>query len=75
MFVGLFGLGYLFVAVTGRPDRFFITLAAAGKLSFFALLVTSWLVGTVPFRGVVAGSADLVFGVLFVAWLVGAARS
>ena len=71
MFVGLFGLGYLFVAVTARPDRFFITLAAAGKLSFFTLLATLWVAGTLPLRAVLAGGADLLFGVLFLAWLLG----
>src|SRR5882724_10893653 len=69
MFVLLFGLAYLSLAVSGRPDRFFIAIAAAGKLSFFALLTVLWLGGSVSFRGVVAGTGDLVFGLLFLAWL------
>jgi hypothetical protein len=71
MFVLLFGLAYLSLAMSGRPDRFFLTIAAAGKLSFFALLAVLWLGGTLPFRAVLAGSGDLVFGLLFVAWLFG----
>jgi hypothetical protein len=71
MFVLLFGLAYYSLAVSGRPDRFFLTIAAAGKLSFFALLAVLWIGGTLPFRAVLAGSGDLVFGLLFVAWLYG----
>src|SRR2546425_4289003 len=37
MFVLLFGLGYLWAAAAGRAERLFITIAAVGKLSFFAL--------------------------------------
>ena len=50
MFVLLFGLGYLWAAAAGRADRLFITLAAVGKLSFFALLVWFWAVGAVGTR-------------------------
>ena len=71
MFVLLFGFAYLALAVSGRPDRFFIAIAAAGKLSFFALLAVLWLGGALPFRAVMAGTGDLVFGVLFLAWLYG----
>jgi hypothetical protein len=76
LFVMLFGVGYLWVAVSGRAERFFIALAAAGKLSFVALLAWFWTGGTLPLRALVAGTADLVFVVLFVAWLsgVGATR-
>src|SRR5881397_1564000 len=38
MFILIFGLGYLWAAIAGRAERLFITLAAAGKLSFFGLL-------------------------------------
>jgi len=71
MFVLLFGLAYLALAVSGRPDRFFIAVAAAGKLAFFALLTVLWLGGSLPVQAVGAGSGDLIFGVLFLAWLYG----
>ena len=70
MFVFLFGLGYLGAAVAGRADRLFLSVAAAGKLSFFALLVAFWMVGSVPFRAPLLGSADLIFGTLFAVWLL-----
>jgi len=69
MFVLLFGLAYLWAAVEGRAERLFITMAAAGKLSFFVLLVWFWLTGAVPPRAPVAGTADLLFAVLFFGWL------
>jgi len=71
MFILTFGLGYLWAAATGRAERLFITLAAFGKLSFFALLVACWAVGAVPMRLPLLGTGDLVFGMLFVAWLLG----
>jgi hypothetical protein len=70
MFVGLFGLAYLWTAVAGRADRLFIAIAAAGKLSFFALLVSFWAIGDLPMRAVVAGTGDLIFGAMFLAWLL-----
>jgi hypothetical protein len=71
LFVGLFGLGYLAAAVTGRPDRVFLGVAAAGKIGFFSLLLAFWLAGSVPLQAPVLGSADLAFGSLFVIWLFG----
>ena len=71
MFVLLFGLGYLWAAAAGRADRLFITLAAVGKLSFFALLAWFWAVGALSARAPLVGAGDLVFGILFVVWLYG----
>lgn len=74
MFIFLFGLAYLWTAIAGRSDRVFIALAAAGKFSFFALLVCFWVSSTLPLRAPVLGSADLFFSVLFTVWLFGADR-
>jgi hypothetical protein len=71
LFVGLFGLGYLVAGVTGRPDRVFLGVAAAGKIGFFTLLLGFWIAGSVPLQAPVLGSADLLFGTLFVIWLLG----
>ena len=70
MFVLLFGLGYLWTALVGRADRLFIALATIGKLSFFALLVHLWTTGALPMRAPIMGSGDLVFGLIFLAWLL-----
>jgi hypothetical protein len=69
MFVLLFGVAYLWTAVVGRTDRLFITVAAAGKLSFFTLLVWFWVFGALPLRAPLLGTGDLIFGILFVRWL------
>lgn len=69
MFVLIFGLAYLWAAVAGRAERLFVAVAAAGKLSFFALLVWFWAIGALPIRAPLAGTGDLIFGVLFLRWL------
>ena len=70
MFVLTFGLAYLWAAVAGRADPLFIALAAVGKLSFFGLLVWFWTVGALPLRAPVMATGDLIFGMLFLGWLL-----
>jgi len=70
LFILLFGLGYLSAAMMGRAERLFIAVAAAGKLSFVWLLTCFWLSGALPLRAPILGSADLVFGALFLFWLL-----
>jgi hypothetical protein len=67
------GLAYGCCAFRRQAPRWFIALAAAGKLSFFATIVAFWLAGGIPFRAVFVASADLLFAVLFLLWLVGRA--
>jgi hypothetical protein len=67
----VFGLGYLRAAVANRAERLFIGVAAAGKLSFFGLLVWFSAAGALPLRAVLTGAGDLVFGVMFLVWLFG----
>src|SRR5919197_1021065 len=74
MFVLTFGLAYLWAAVTGHAERLFIAVAATGKLSVFGLLVWFWVSGTLPVRAPVLGTGDLIFGILFVAWLFSCAQ-
>lgn len=74
VFVLLFGVGYLVCGVTGRADPLLIAIAAAGKLSFFGLLLAFAVAGDLPMRAPLAAVGDLVFGVLFVVWLAGLRR-
>ena len=69
-FIGIFGLAYLWSAVTGRADRQFVAVAAAGKLTFFALLVRYWWAGLLTSKAAMSGTGDLVIGSLFVVWLL-----
>jgi len=71
LFVLTFALGYFWVAAANRPERLFITLAAIGKLGFFAIVAVCWLAGSLPALAALAASADLVFAVIFIAWLLG----
>ena len=68
-FIGLFGVGYGWCAYTRRAPRFFIAMGAAGKLAFFATLVSYWALGRLPFGAVTSGSADLWFAIAFGLWL------
>lgn len=70
VFVLLFGVGYLWSGLVGRADPLFIAIAAAGKLSFFGLLAAFWVAGELSVRAPLAAVGDLVFGLLFVTWLV-----
>jgi hypothetical protein len=70
VFIGIFGLGYLWLGMSGRDNRLFLACAAAGKMSFFLLLVMYWWAGELPWRAPLLGSADLVFGSLFLKWLL-----
>jgi hypothetical protein len=74
-FILIFGLAYLWAGVTGRADRMFVSVGAAGKLAFFALLVRYWAAGLLDTTAVASGTGDLVFGVLFLVWLVGSRGS
>ena len=71
MFILLFGVGYLWTALSGRAERLFIALSAAGKLTFFGMLATLWATGTLSIKAPVAAAPDLVFGLLFLVWLLG----
>ena len=72
LFVLLFGVAYLWLGVSGRAERFFIAVAAVGKLSFVLLLAWFWSAGAVSLRGFLAGTGDLVFALLFAGWLLNA---
>lgn len=70
MFILLFGIVYLRMAIAGAGDRFIVAWSAAGKLGFFALNVHLWRLGELPLRAPVLASADLIFAGLFFSWLL-----
>jgi hypothetical protein len=71
IFVLLFALGYFSLAALNRGDRFFIALSALGKLSFVSLVLALWALGSLPARAPAMAAGDLLFGGLFVAYLLG----
>jgi hypothetical protein len=70
LFVLLFGVGYLYCGLTGRAERLFIALSAAGKLGFVTILVCSWAMGIASIRAPLSAVGDLVFGIFFLWWLL-----
>jgi hypothetical protein len=67
----LFGLCYLWLGVSGRTERLFLVIGAAGKLAFVLLIWASWLGGEVPLRTALGSLSDLFFAVVFALWLRG----
>lgn len=70
VFALLFGGAYAWLAAQPVIHRPLVGLAAAGKLSVFAVVAAFWLGGSVPGRLVLATSGDLVFGGVFLWWLL-----
>lgn len=70
VFIFVFGAMYLWVGLTGRADRQFIAIAAAGKLCFFAVLLWYGITGAISPQAALSGVGDLVFGSLFLYWLL-----
>jgi hypothetical protein len=69
-FILIFGIAYAWCAITARAPRLFIAVGAAGKLLFFATRALFWLAGELPLDAALGGIGDLLFGGLFLAWLV-----
>ncbi|MBL8168218.1 MAG: hypothetical protein JNJ50_08700 [Acidobacteria bacterium] len=69
-FIFVFGVAYGWCAWTARAPRVFVAVAAAGKLAFFVTMAACWLAGDLPMKAALGASGDLLFGSLFVCWLV-----
>ena len=69
-FVFIMGIGYGYCAWTNRAPRIFIAVGALGKLTFFVTLLARWFLGDLPLRTPLLAIGDLIFGCLFVAWLL-----
>lgn len=69
LWIFAFGVAYLSLAITGRPERLFIAVGAFGKAVFSLLLIGFSIGGTIPIRTACLGLSDLLFAVIFVGWL------
>ena len=65
----LFGVCYLWQGITGRDERLFLAIGAAGKAAFVAILFAYWQAGEVPLNTALSSLPDLAFAVLFSVWL------
>jgi hypothetical protein len=70
-FVVLFGGAYAWLARQPHIDRPLVGFAAIGKAGAFGIILTLWLVGRSPARGVLAATGDLVLAGIFAWWLFG----
>ena len=69
LWIFAFGVAYLSLAITGRPERLFIAVGAFGKAVFSLLLIGYSIGGTIPLFTASLGLSDLFFAVIFVRWL------
>lgn len=69
-FILAMGFGYAALAITGRPERVFLGVAACGKASFALLLLAMGAAGEIPPLAAGAGLPDLVFASIFAHWLL-----
>ncbi len=65
----LFGVAYFWLAITAKPERLFIAVAAAAKLAIAVLIFAFWMVGDLPSTMMFAGCGDLFFAIAFIYWL------
>ena len=65
----VFGVAYWSMGVSGRADRTFLAVSAAGKASFALALIAMALAGEIPSIATVVGMPDLAIAAMFAAWL------
>jgi hypothetical protein len=63
--------GYAYWRIAGDPARFrpYVVLGILGKLAFVVIIYGHWLAGTAPGPVALLVTADLVFALLFIAYL------
>jgi hypothetical protein len=69
IWIGSFAILYVWLAVTGRPERAFLIIAVTGKFAFWSLNLIFWLTGDFPVIAPIVASGDLITAILFARWL------
>ena len=67
----VFGIAYFSMGWTGRIDRTFLAVGAAGKTSFSLALMALAAAGDLDPLAVVVGLPDLAIAAVFATWLLG----
>ncbi len=65
----LFGIAYFWMGWTGKADRTFMAVGAAGKATFAVILLALWGNGGLPMTAGMVGLPDLALAGVFAAWL------
>jgi hypothetical protein len=71
----VFGIAYFSMGWTGRIDRTFLAVGAAGKTSFSLALMALAAAGDLDPLAVVVGLPDLAMAAVFTAWLLATQES
>ena len=70
--IAIFGLVYGWLSLQRVIDRPLVFVSTCGKIFAFCTLAALAMVGHLPVRSAVLGSADLIFACIFVWWLLDA---
>lgn len=65
----VFGIAYWTMGNSGRADRTFLAVGAAGKATFALWLIALAVDGQLPVSAVLVGLPDLAIAAVFAAWL------
>jgi hypothetical protein len=65
LWILFFGLGYWRLAHARTPERLFLQVATAGKVSFPLVLAAYWLGGALPAAAPLSAAPDLAFAAVF----------
>jgi hypothetical protein len=63
----LFGIAYFWMGWTGKADRTFLAVGAAGKATFGVILLALWSNGELPMTAGLIGLPDLALAGVFAA--------
>jgi hypothetical protein len=69
VWIALFGLGSLYLALSKRYDKTFLFVSAFGKLSFFVLVVFYFLQNEAGILALLASIIDAILASIFLSWL------
>jgi hypothetical protein len=69
LWIGLFGIGYSYLALSKHYDKTFLLTGALGKLSFFALAIFYFLQTELGMLALLASTMDAVLASIFLLWL------
>ena len=69
IWIGSFGVMYVWLAITAVSDRAFLIVAATGKFAFWGLNLIFWIAGDFPASAPLVACGDLIGAILFTIWL------
>lgn len=66
----IFGAGYAWMFVTAKPERLFVGVAAACKITIALCFCIFWLTGDFPLISLFVGCSDFLLAGIFIFWLL-----